>query len=78
MAEVRTIPYKPREHQLAIHQATDNSRFTVAVCHRRFGKTVAAINELIKLRSTAEGRLLVMPTSHQLIHRPKGLLGITS
>ena len=48
MAEVRTIPYKPREHQLAIHQATDNHRFTVAVCHRRFGKTVAAINEIIK------------------------------
>ncbi len=48
MAEVRTIPYKPREHQLAIHSATDNHRFTVAVCHRRFGKTVAAINEIIK------------------------------
>jgi hypothetical protein len=48
VAEVRIIPYKPREHQVAIHQATVDNRFTVAVCHRRFGKTVAAINELIK------------------------------
>lgn len=48
MAEVRIIPYKPREHQVAIHQATVDNRFTVAVCHRRFGKTVAAINQLIK------------------------------
>ena len=26
----------------------DNNRFVVAVCHRRFGKTVAALNHLIK------------------------------
>ena len=37
MAGVRTIPYKPREYQLAIHTAVDTHRFTVAVCHRRFG-----------------------------------------
>ena len=47
MAEV-IIPYKPREHQLSLHQAVDENRFTVAVAHRRFGKTVAAINQIIK------------------------------
>jgi hypothetical protein len=46
--KVITIPYQPREHQLAIHQAVDTHRFSVAVCHRRFGKTVAAINHLLK------------------------------
>jgi phage terminase large subunit len=48
MDQVITIPYKPREHQLAIHDAVDSHRFAVAVCHRRFGKTVAAINQIIK------------------------------
>jgi phage terminase large subunit len=48
MDKVITIPYKPREHQLAIHDAVDSHRFAVAVCHRRFGKTVAAINQIIK------------------------------
>ena len=47
MAEV-IIPYKPREHQLSLHSAVDANRFTVAVAHRRFGKTVAAINHIIK------------------------------
>jgi phage terminase large subunit len=48
MDQVITIPYRPREHQLAIHDAVDSHRFSVAVCHRRFGKTVAAINQIIK------------------------------
>ena len=52
MAEVITIPYKPRSQQLAIHDAVENNRFVVAVCHRRFGKTVAAINEVIKAAMT--------------------------
>ena len=47
MAEI-VIPYKPREHQLSLHSAVDANRFTVAVAHRRFGKTVAAINHIIK------------------------------
>ena len=42
------IPYSPRELQLKIHEAVDNHRFTVVVAHRRFGKTVSAINHLIK------------------------------
>ena len=42
------IPYSPREHQLAIHKAAEDSRFVVVAAHRRFGKTVAAINEAIR------------------------------
>ena len=42
------IPYSPRSLQLEIHKAFNSARFVVAVCHRRFGKTVMAINQLIK------------------------------
>jgi len=42
------IPYKPREAQLEIHEVADRTRFVVCVAHRRLGKTVAAINHLIK------------------------------
>jgi len=42
------INYQPRELQLQIHEAIDSHRFTVVVAHRRFGKTVSAINHLIK------------------------------
>jgi phage terminase large subunit len=42
------IPYKPRSPQKQIHEAIENHRFVVAVAHRRMGKTVAALNELIK------------------------------
>ena len=45
MARV-TIPYSPRDQQRAVHK--DRKRFNVLVCHRRWGKTVCAINELIK------------------------------
>ena len=48
MAEVIEIAYKPREQQIAIHEAVDKHRFTVVVAHRRMGKTVSAINHLIK------------------------------
>lgn len=37
--------YQPRESQLWIHAKL--KRFNVLVCHRRFGKTVLCINELI-------------------------------
>ena len=39
--------YRPREPQRAIHKAVAANRFTVVVAHRRMGKTVAAINQLI-------------------------------
>jgi len=47
MAEI-VIPYSPREQQITLHEALDANRFVVGVMHRRFGKTVAAINQLIK------------------------------
>lgn len=40
------IPYAPRELQQRIHDSL--KRFNVLVCHRRFGKTVLCINQLIK------------------------------
>jgi phage terminase large subunit len=40
-----SIPYKPRPLQKEVHKSL--KRFNVLVCHRRFGKSVLAINELI-------------------------------
>ena len=40
------VPYKPREYQTEVHN--NLRRFSVRVCHRRFGKSVLSINELIK------------------------------
>jgi len=45
--EVIETGYQPREPQKEIHKAVKKNRWTVAVCHRRMGKTVAAINQLI-------------------------------
>lgn len=53
-AEVVTIPYAPRPLQLAIHEQLDSHRFGAVVCHRRFGKTVLAVNHLIKAALTCE------------------------
>lgn len=40
------IPYSPRYPEL--HSLVESTRFSVIVAHRRFGKTVLAINHLIK------------------------------
>lgn len=40
------IPYTPRPLQKELHD--DPARFRVFVCHRRFGKTHLAVNELIR------------------------------
>ena len=40
------IDYKPREQAKAYHNRKE--RFAIIVAHRRFGKTVAAVNELIR------------------------------
>jgi len=42
------IPYTPRKHQNFLHKQIDKHRWSVLVCHRRFGKTVCMINHLIK------------------------------
>lgn len=52
MDRIVTIPYAPRPLQLHIHNSA--KRFTVLVCHRRFGKTVMAINHLIRAAATCE------------------------
>lgn len=41
-----TIPYVPRKHFVPLHNSTKRFKFVVA--HRRAGKSVAEINELIK------------------------------
>lgn len=55
MDEVRvTIPYAPRRLQLELHRQLETHRFGAAVCHRRFGKTVLAVNHLIKEAVTCD------------------------
>ncbi len=50
---VQVLPYAPRPLQWQFHE--QRTRFCVLLCHRRFGKTVAAINDLIReaLRASA-------------------------
>ena len=49
MSKVRTIviPHMPREHQAQLSALRKLVRFFIANIHRRFGKTVWAINEII-------------------------------
>jgi len=42
------IPYTPRKHQAFLHNKISKYRWSVLVCHRRFGKTVCMINHLIR------------------------------
>jgi hypothetical protein len=42
------IPYTPRPLQAELHNALDKYRWGVVVCHRRFGKTVMAINHVLR------------------------------
>jgi phage terminase large subunit len=51
MTEI-VIPYAPRPLQLQLHAALQRKRWGVVVCHRRFGKTVWAINHLLKAALT--------------------------
>ncbi len=37
------LGYRPRVPQVALHQALESHRWVVGVCHRRMGKTVAAV-----------------------------------
>jgi phage terminase large subunit len=43
--DVWELPYKPRSQMVAFHQREE--RFAFLICHRRYGKTVACIAELI-------------------------------
>ncbi|NBQ50991.1 MAG: hypothetical protein EBU35_10205 [Marivivens sp.] len=42
------IPYEPRELQRKLHDEMSEKRWGVVVCHRRFGKTVWAINHILR------------------------------
>lgn len=42
------IPYHPRAVQAQIHRALETHRFCVLVTHRQLGKTVCAVNHLLK------------------------------
>jgi len=42
------IPYSPRPLQRDLHNNLSQKRWAVVVCHRRFGKTVMAINHLLR------------------------------
>lgn len=49
MAQVIEIPYQPRRiWRETLHPNLDEHRFAVLVAHRRFGKTVGTINQIIK------------------------------
>ena len=55
MARRILIPYKPRPiWEKELHPALESHRFSVLVCHRRFGKTVGTINHLIKMAITCK------------------------
>ena len=47
MTEIH-IPYSPRPLQRELHDSLQSTRWSVVVCHRRFGKTVMAINHLLR------------------------------
>ena len=42
------IPYRPRRLQRDLHRSLATKRWSVVVCHRRWGKTVWAINHLLR------------------------------
>ena len=46
MARLITIPYKPRGAFMALHNRTQ--RWACVVAHRRAGKTVSCVNDLIR------------------------------
>lgn len=48
MSRVVEIDYTPRPQQEIIHAGLDSRRFSVVVAHRRMGKTVMAVNHLIR------------------------------
>ena len=48
MAQTIEIPYSPRTLQRELHAAWSGHRYSVVVCHRRAGKTVAVLNHLLR------------------------------
>ena len=50
------IPYTPRPLQSNLHAELDKHRWGVIVCHRRFGKTVMAVNHLLRAAILCQDR----------------------
>ena len=48
------IPYTPRKFQNYLHQRIRDYRWSVLVCHRRFGKIVCMINHLLMAALTSK------------------------
>ena len=48
MAQNIEIPYAPRALQRELHRAWSEHRYSVVLCHRRAGKTVAVLNHLLR------------------------------
>ena len=48
MAQNIEIPYAPRTLQRELHRAWSEHRYSVVLCHRRAGKTVAVLNHLLR------------------------------
>ena len=62
------IPYEPRELQRKLHNQMALKRWGVVVCHRRFGKTVLAINHILRAALMCEKnnpRLAYMATTYR-------------
>ena len=66
MAKIITIPYKPHEKQLLVHN--DEHRFKVIVCGRRWGKTILAVNELIKKAMMTPGQYWYVAPTYKQAH----------
>src|SRR5262245_28970638 len=47
MGETIALPYRPRAGQKALHDMAASARFVVCICHRGWGKTMAAVNEAL-------------------------------
>ena len=66
---VLTTGYEPRAPQKQIHRLVKNNRFSVVVAHRRMGKTVCAINQLIHSALKSEDKnpryAYIAPTYNQ-------------
>lgn len=49
------LGYKPREWQKEVHLGLSNKRWGVLICHRRAGKTVLAVMQLVHRACTSKG-----------------------
>lgn len=66
-ARVLKMEYEPRFHQRQVHASL--KRFNSLVCHRRFGKTVLAVNQLVssglRCKSTRPQYAYIAPLRNQ-------------